>query len=131
MTKLIHSMIRVLDLEKSISFYDNALGLKIKERFDFDDFSLVYLAGDESSFELELTFNKGQTEPYTHGSGYGHIACSVDDLSATRAELVASGLEPKEIKTISTANGLSASFFFITDPDGYQIEFIQKGGRYS
>lgn len=131
MSKLIHAMIRVYDLNSSIDFYQEALGLEVAERYDFDDFSLVYLSNAESDFELELTFNKNQQEPYSHGSGYGHIAVSVEDLETIHQDLVTRGLNPNEIKTLSAENGLSASFFFITDPDGYQIEFIQRGGRFN
>jgi lactoylglutathione lyase len=64
MAKAIHSMIRVLDLARSIDFYDRALGLKVYEQFEFDDFTLAYLRNEENEFELELTLNKGRAEPY-------------------------------------------------------------------
>ena len=80
MAKAIHSMIRVLDLDRTMAFYDEAFGLKEADRFDFDDFTLVYLRNDESEFEVELTLNKGTTEPYDLGNGYGHLAVSVDDV---------------------------------------------------
>ncbi len=75
MAKAIHTMIRVLDLEKSIAFYDQAFGLKIADQFDFDDFTLVYLRNAEIDFEIELTLNKGRTEPYSHGDlrPYGRV----------------------------------------------------------
>ena len=60
MAKAIHTMIRVLDLDKAVSFYDKAFGLKVADKFDFDDFTLVYLRNDENDFEIELTLNKGQ-----------------------------------------------------------------------
>ena len=66
MAKMIHSMIRVLDLERSIDFYARALGLEPSERLVFDNFTLVYLRSEESGFELELTLNHGRTEPYGH-----------------------------------------------------------------
>ena len=69
MAKVIHSMIRVLDLDKSMRFYADALDLHESHRLDFPDFALVYLRNAENDFELELTLNKGQVEPYTHGSG--------------------------------------------------------------
>ena len=69
MAKPIHSMIRVMDELQSLAFYEAAFGLKIAQRFDFDDFSLIYLRGEESGFELELTVNFGRTQPYELGNG--------------------------------------------------------------
>ena len=63
MAKALHSMIRVLDLAHSIDFYDRALGLKVYDQFEFDDFTLAYLRNEESEFELELTLNKGVPSP--------------------------------------------------------------------
>ncbi|MEL6172739.1 MAG: VOC family protein, partial [Pseudomonadota bacterium] len=81
MAKAIHSMIRVLDEQKSVQFYEKAFGLKVADRLDFSGFTLVYLSNPESDFELELTINKGTTEPYDLGNGYGHFAVSVDNLN--------------------------------------------------
>ncbi|MEM1372166.1 MAG: VOC family protein, partial [Pseudomonadota bacterium] len=82
MAKAIHAMFRVLDLERSIAFYTSAFALDVADTFDFDDFTLVYLRNAEADFEVELTLNKGRTEPYQHGDGYGHIAVCVDDARA-------------------------------------------------
>ena len=79
MAKTIHMMVRVLDLDRSIAFYRTALSLEVADRFDFDSFTLVYLRNAEADFEVELTLNKGRTEPYSHGDGYGHVAVCVDD----------------------------------------------------
>ena len=130
MAKPIHMMIRVLDLEKSIAFYDQAFGLKVADRFDFETFTLVYLRGPESDFEIELTLNKGRTEPYTHGDGYGHVAVCVDDLDAEHARLSGLGLAPADIKEFFRDGALMARFFFVQDPDGYKIEVLQRHGRY-
>ena len=130
MAKAIHSMIRVLDLDRSLRFYADAFALEAADRFDFDGFTLAYLRNDEADFELELTHNHGQTEPYTHGTGYGHLAVAVDDLDATRARLEDLGLSPQPIKEFHRDGALMARFFFIVDPDGYQIEVLQKHGRY-
>ena len=62
MAKAIHTMIRALDLERSIDFYDKAFGLKVADHFDFDGFALVYLRNDENDFEIELTLNKGRSD---------------------------------------------------------------------
>jgi catechol 2,3-dioxygenase-like lactoylglutathione lyase family enzyme len=89
MAKAIHMMIRVLDETKSVDFYRQALGLEIADRFAFDDFTLVYMRTPASDFEVELTINHGRTEPYTHGSGYGHLAVSVDNVDAEHRRLEA------------------------------------------
>ena len=130
MAKAIHGMIRVLDLDRSLGFYADAFGLEVADRFDFDGFTLAYLRNDEADFELELTHNHSQTEPYTHGTGYGHLALAVDDLDATRERLAGLGLGPSPIKEFHRDGTLMARFFFITDPDGYKIEVLQKHGRY-
>ena len=74
MAKPIHSMIRVLDEARSVDFYRRAFGMQVADRYDFDGFTLVYLRGEDSGFELELTINHGRTEPYALGDAYGHIA---------------------------------------------------------
>lgn len=128
--KAIHSMIRVLDEARSVSFYETAFGLSVADRFDFDSFTLVYLRNSEADFELELTINKGRTEPYDLGSGYGHIAFAVDDLDAEHARFTAAGLNPRKIVEFNRDGALMARFFFVADPDGYQIEVLQRHGRY-
>ena len=130
MAKIIHAMIRVVDLDASLTFYKKALNLDIAQRLDFDGFSLVYLRNDENDMELELTWNEGTTEPYTHGTGYGHIAVAVGDLEAEYLNLVELNYNPAEIKEFSREGILLAKFFFVQDPDGYKIEFLQRHGRY-
>ncbi|NML13912.1 VOC family protein [Azohydromonas caseinilytica] len=130
MAKIIHSMIRVLDLQKSMDFYADVLGLRESHRLDFPDFTLVYLRNDENDFELELTLNKGREEPYTHGTGYGHIAVAVADVAAEHARLVAAGREPAPVKEFKRGDELLARFFFIQDPDGYKIEVLERHGHY-
>ncbi|MCB8883555.1 VOC family protein [Acidisoma cellulosilytica] len=128
--KLIHSMIRVLDDARSIAFYGKAFGLKVKDRYDFASFSLIYLTDDESGFELELTVNKGRDEAYTLGDGYGHLAVSVEDIEGLHARLLAADLTPTPLKSMEHDGKPLARFFFLTDPDGYKIEVLQRGGRY-
>lgn len=130
MAKIIHSMIRVLDLDASLKFYKEALDLEIAERLDFEGFSLVYLRNEENDMELELTWNEGTEEPYTHGTGYGHIAVAVDNLEAEHAKLTQYGYAPLEIKEFFREGTLLAKFFFVQDPDGYKIEFLQRHARY-
>lgn len=130
MAKAIHSMIRVLDEARSLAFYDQAFGLKVAERLDFATFTLVYLSNSESTFEIELTINKDRTEPYNLGDGYGHLAVSVSDVDAAHARMTAAGLSPRKLVDFAPAGTTIARFFFIADPDGYQIEVLQRGGRY-
>jgi lactoylglutathione lyase len=130
MAKAIHSMIRVLDEARSLAFYDTAFGLKIADRLDFDSFTLIYLSNADSTFEVELTVNKGRTEPYALGDGYGHLAVSVADVDAEHARMTAAGLSPRKLVDFAPAGSVIARFFFIADPDGYQIEVLQRGGRY-
>jgi len=130
LAKAIHSMIRVLDEARSVDFYEKAFGLKIADRFGFDGFTLVYLRNDEADFEVELTINHGRTEPYALGDGYGHIAFAVDDLDAEHARFTSLGLNPNPVKEFFREGALLAKFFFVTDPDGYKIEVLQKHGRY-
>ncbi len=130
MAKAIHTMVRVLDLERSVAFYRTALALEVADWFDFDGFTLVYLRNAEADFEIELTLNKGRSEPYDLGDGYGHVAVCVDDLDAEHARLVEAGVSPQPIKEFNRDGGLMARFFFIQDPDGYKIEVLQRHGRY-
>lgn len=130
MAKMIHSMIRVLEEARSVDFYRKAFGLDIAERLDFDTFTLVYLSNAESEFELELTVNKGRDEAYELGTGYGHLAVSVADLDAEHGRITALGLNPGKIVEFNRDGALLARFFFITDPDGYKIEVLQRHGRF-
>jgi lactoylglutathione lyase len=131
MAKPIHMMIRVMDEAKSVAFYQQAFGLAVKDRFDFDGFTLVYLKNAENDFEVELTVNHGRTEPYTHGTGYGHLAVSTDDVAREHQRLSDAGFNPTPIKEFFRDGKLLAKFFFLQDPDGYKIELLQRHGRYS
>ncbi len=113
-----------------MKFYADVLGLEPSHRLDFPDFSLVYLRNPQNDFEIELTWNKGRAEPYTHGDGYGHVAVVVDDAAATRAAVVAQGYEPLPVKEFKRGDELLARFFFIQDPDGYKIEMLERHGHY-
>ena len=121
----IHSCIRVMDLEKSLDFYKNAFNFKETKRKDFpeDKFTLVYLTDAEENFELELTYNYDQEEPYTIGNGYSHIAVSVDDLEGSHREHRKKDYEVGELRSLSEG---SSGYYFITDPDGYRVEVIGK-----
>ena len=130
MAKPVHSMIRVLDAERSCDYYARAFGLEIAERLDFDGFALIYLRHPSSPFELELTVNFDRTEPYGLGDGYGHLAVVVDDVEAEQARFAASGLPAGAVRDFKHQGSTLARFFFATDPDGYKIEVIERGGRF-
>lgn len=130
MAKMIHSMIRVTDEARSLAFYKAAFALEVAERLDFESFTLVYLANDESSFELELTINKGNDKAYDLGNGYGHLAVTVEDVVAEHQRLTDLGYEPRKLVDFAPAGEVIAKFFFIKDPDGYEIEVLQRAGRY-
>ncbi len=131
MAKIIHSMIRVLELDRSMKFYDECFGLKPKHRLDFPGFSLVYLRNAENDAEIELTFNRDRTEPYGHGDGYGHVAVCVDNAAAERSRIAALGYAPNDMKEFKADDGaLIARYFFIQDPDGYKIEVLERHGHY-
>ncbi len=130
MAKAIHMMIRVLDEARSVDFYRQTLRLDIAERLAFDSFTLVYLRNPEADFELELTINQGRAEPYDLGNGYGHLAVCVDDLDSEHARMREANIAVGDIKELHRDGVLLARFFFITDPDGYKVEVVQKHGRY-
>ncbi len=130
MAKAIHMMVRVLEEARSVDFYSKVLGLAVAGRYDWPDFTLIYLKNTEADFEVELTVNKGRSEPYELGNGYGHIAFVVDDLAAERARIEGLGFKPKDIKEMSRDGKPFGRFFFIEDPDGYKIEVLERGGRF-
>ena len=130
MAKMIHSMIRVLDETRSIDFYHRLFGLEVVDRFPFDGFTLIYLANAETGFELELTVNAGQSEAYDLGNGYGHLAVSVADIEAEHRRLTELGIPVGRLVAMEREGAPFARFFFVTDPDGYKIEVLERGGRF-
>jgi lactoylglutathione lyase len=130
MAKFVHSMIRVFEEQRSVDFYDRAFGLKIVDRLDFEEFTLIYLSNGENTFELELTVNKGRSEPYALGDGFGHSAFVVEDVDAEHRRFEEEGLKPRKLVEFMNGDRKVARFFFVQDPDGYQIEVIQKEGRF-
>lgn len=131
MVKLTHSMVRVTDATQTVAFYEAAFGLTLKDRYDFDSFTLIYMVSEGSDFELELTVNKDRRVPYELGDGYGHIAFVAEDLEAARNRTISAGAAPKEIVDFRPGGTRLARFFFVSDPDGYQIEVLEKGGRFT
>ncbi len=130
MAKAIHSMVRVLDEDRSVNFYRDAFGLEVADRIDFPSFTLIYMRNAEQSFEVELTVNKDRTEPYQLGDGYGHLAVSVTDLDSERTRMDQAELRPGPVRELSRDGKAVGRFFFISDPDGYKIEVLQRGGRF-
>ena len=129
MAKLVHSMIRVIDEARSVDFYRRAFGLEVVNRLPFEGFTLVYLAAEQGGFELELTINHG-TQSYELGNGYGHLAVVVDDVDVEYARFAAESFTIGKLVDFKNGEVPVARFFFATDPDGYKIEVIQKGGRF-
>jgi lactoylglutathione lyase len=131
MAKLIHTMIRVRDLPRALQFYQTAFNFDVSHRLDFPEFTLVYLRNDEADAEIELTWNKGRAEPYSHGDGYGHVAVCVDDAKSERQRLIDLGMAPNDLREFRRDDGeLLARYFFIQDPDGYKIEVLERHGHY-
>ena len=125
--KMAHTMIRVLNLEKSLAFYKEALGFEEVRRNDqpAGRFTLVYLnTGDPDGHQLELTYNYDQVVPYDLGTGYGHLALGVDDLEASHADHKAKGYNPTDLKGLGGDS--KPRFYFMSDPDGYKIEIIRN-----
>ncbi len=124
--RMLHTMLRVGDLEKSLDFYTRVLGMKLLRRKDYPDgrFTLAFIGygPEESNTVIELTHN-WDTPKYDLGNGYGHIALGVEDIQATVEAVRQAGgkvvREPGPMKHGSTV------IAFIEDPDGYRIEFIQ------
>ena len=113
-----HFNFNVLDLERSLKFYADALGLKpVREKTAEDgSFRLVYLGDGATPFELELTWLRGRSEPYDLGGGEIHLAVYADDYAAARAKHEEMGC----VCFVNEAMGI----YFIEDPDGYWIEIL-------
>jgi lactoylglutathione lyase len=126
--RLLHTMIRVFDLEKSIDFYTRLLGMEVLSRKDYPsgEFTLVFVGyGDErANTVIELTHNWGQKEPYTIGSGFGHLAIGLPDIYGTCERLAKEGVKiPRPPGPMKHGGSVIA---FLEDPDGYKIELIQR-----
>ena len=130
MAKMVHSMVRVMEEARSVAFYTKAFNLHVADRLDYPDFTLIYLSNADTTFELELTVNKGRAEPYVLGTGYGHLAVTVENVDTEHARFAAAGWLPKDVKNMSHDGKPLAKFFFVDDPDGCKIEVVQKGGRW-
>ena len=128
MLSYLHTMIRVLDLDKSIHFYTEGLGFELLSRTDYPDgrFTIAFLKSKSDSGEsppkLELTYN-WDTESYQRGENYGHMAYRVESIEAVREHLRANGYE------LSWGPGLTPNgktkMAFVDDPDGFEIELLE------
>ena len=123
--RLLHTMLRVGNLERSIDFYTNVLGMQLLRRKDYPDgkFTLAFVGyGDEAdNTVIELTYN-WHTDSYDIGNAYGHIAIEVDDVYAAVEQLRSRG--GKVIREAGPMNAGTTILAFIEDPDGYQIELL-------
>jgi lactoylglutathione lyase len=128
---MLHTMIRVLDIEKSVDFYTRLLGMKLLRKKDFPGgrFTNVFVGygSEDTHAVVELTHNWDQVEPYELGSGYGHIALGVKDIYKVCEDLERSGAKiprkPGPMKHGTT------HIAFIEDPDGYKIELVDLDTR--
>ena len=125
--RLLHTMLRVGNLEQSLNFYTEVLGMKLLRQKDYPEgrFTLAFVGyGEESdSTVLELTHN-WDTAKYDLGNAYGHIAIEVDDAAAVCDQVRAKG--GKVVREAGPMKHGSTIIAFVEDPDGYKIEFIQK-----
>lgn len=117
-------MIRVQDPEKSIEFYKKAFGFKLTRTIEKPEgkFNLYYLTDDAENFELELTYNYGHG-PYDLGNGYGHLAITVPNLEESWETHTKMGLNPRPLSGLDKSK---PNYYFMADPDGYQIEVMRE-----
>ncbi len=125
--RILHTMLRVGDLQRSVQFYTEVLGMRVIRQKDYPDgkFTNTFIGyGDEASeAALELTYN-WDTDHYDLGNGYGHIALEVDDVYAATEEIRRRG--GKIIREAGPMNAGTTILAFVEDPDGYQIELLGK-----
>lgn len=126
--RILHTMLRVGDLERSIKFYTEILGMQVLRREEYPDgkFTLAFVGygGEKDHTVLELTYNWG-TPSYDLGTAFGHIAIEVDDAYKACEEVKKTG--GKVIREAGPMMHGTTVIAFVEDPDGYKIEFIQKG----
>ena len=129
--RILHTMLRVGDLQRSIDFYTQVLGMQLLRRSENPEYkySLAFLGfdgGNPGQAEIELTYNWG-VESYDHGNAYGHIALGVPDAYAACDKIKAAG--GNVTREAGPVKGGSTVIAFVTDPDGYKIELIQENSR--
>jgi lactoylglutathione lyase len=116
-----HFNFNVFDLERSLAFYQEALGLNPVRKIDNENFTLVFLGDGKTGFTLELTYLKDRTERYDLGEGEYHLAFTAEDMAASRKKHEQMGV----VAFVNEAMGI----YFIEDPDGYWIEIIPEKKR--
>jgi lactoylglutathione lyase len=124
---LIHTCYRILEIDRSVAFYE-ALGFNEIRRAPIRDEAVnvfMNLPEDGDEPRLELTYNIGRTDPYEIGTGYGHIAITTGDLDSTLSELEQQGIKPE--KPPYTIREGGSRICFVRDPDNYRIELIERG----
>jgi lactoylglutathione lyase len=126
--RLLHTMIRVKDLDAALDFYVNKLGMKLLRKRDYPTgkFTLAFVGyGEETDHTvIELTHNWDQKEPYALGTAFGHLAVAVPDVYKTCERLAAAGVKiPRPAGPMAHGGSVIA---FIEDPDGYRIELVQR-----
>src|SRR3954471_468362 len=133
MSELIHTCYRIAEIDRSVSFYEK-LGFEEVGRFPIPDEAVnVFMGLPGDGARLELTWNRDNEGPYEIGTGYGHIAVTVDDLHATLDRLAADGIQPE--RPPYTVSDGGSRLCFVRDPDEYRIELIERrearaaGGR--
>ncbi len=126
--RILHTMIRVNDLEESIKFYQDLFGMKVLRKADYPDgkFSLAFIGygGEDTNTVIELTHN-WETSHYDHGNAYGHFAIEVDDAYKSCEDIKSKG--GKVIREAGPMMHGTTVLAFVEDPNGYKIELIQKG----
>ena len=127
-SRFVHTCVRVRDPEASVAFYE-ALGFERRGQLNFDSAYNVYLGLPGDGDTLELTVNVGQEEPYDLGTGYNHVAVSVDDIDAALERLAAIRVQPEKPPYTPGGRDDLPRIAFVADPDGYRIELID-GGRF-
>ncbi len=123
--KFLHTMIRVKDIEKSLAFYTDVLNMKLNHKKRLEDCWLYFLTDEENTCQIELTYNDETPEGgYELGSGFGHFAFSVDSLDEFTDKINKLGYS--YLYPPFDLNGKGSKIAFINDPDGYEIELIEK-----
>lgn len=123
--KFLHTMVRVKDIEKSLAFYTDVLNMRLEHKKRLEDCWLYFLSDEENTCQIELTYNNETPENgYDLGSGFGHFAFSVDSLDEFTQKINKLGYS--YLYPPFDLNGKGSKIAFIADPDGYEIELIEK-----
>ena len=123
--KFLHTMIRVKDINKSLDFYTKLLNMKLDKKKNLEDCELYFLSDEEGTAQIELTFNNETPKNgYELGTGFGHLAFSVKSLEEFTEKLNDLGYE--YLYEPFDLNGKGTKIAFVKDPDGYEIELIEK-----